>query len=541
MFNLSFQNTQNTHVPLMLAPGDILFVLGANGTGKSSLMLHFYRQNVNSSKQISAHRQTWFQSGSSTLSPHERKNSETHIQNQDVNSQARWMDHYSSQKANIAIYDLVDVENTRARTITQAFENGRLAEAQMLLQKESPISSINDLLAASNIPIKISIQEGAQIVASKRNGPEYSIAELSDGERNALLIAANVLTTKPNNLILVDEPERHLHRSIIAPLLTHLFAKRPDCAFVVSTHDVMLPLDNPTSQTLLVRGCNYSGQWVTGWDADMLGADDVIGDDLKEDVLGSRRKIIFVEGNEQSLDKPLYSVIFPFVSIIPKSSCHEVERAVAGIRDVHGFHWLTAWGVVDNDRRTASDIENLKEKGVYALPVFSVESIFYHPTLQRFAAEKQVALTGGDSQQMLDDAKRAAINAITPHIGRLSERAVEKALRDEMFKHLPRRRQIAARAQINVQIDVEQFVQNEHNRFSTLLGQGDLQTIISSYPVRETPALDQIVERLGFRSRIQYEGAVRKILMENPEALALVRSMFAGLFEETSAVQTVEN
>ena len=54
--------------------------------------------------------------------------------------------------------------------------------------------------------------------------PEYILslihifAELSDGERNALLIGSDVLTTEPNSLIILDEPERHLHRSIISPL-----------------------------------------------------------------------------------------------------------------------------------------------------------------------------------------------------------------------------------------------------------------------------------------------------------------------------------
>ena len=43
----------------------------------------------------------------------------------------------------------------------------------------------------------------------------YGAAELSDGERNALLISAEILTAKDGTLLIIDEPERHLHRSII--------------------------------------------------------------------------------------------------------------------------------------------------------------------------------------------------------------------------------------------------------------------------------------------------------------------------------------
>ena len=202
-----------------------------------------------------------------------------------------------------------------------------------LAKKDPPIKIVNELLRLSNIPVTIAIQENAQVVASKNGSAPYSIAELSDGERNAILIAANVLTAKEGTLLLIDEPERHLHRSIISPLLTLLFAKRPDCAFVVSTHDVMLPLDNPSARTLLIRGCTYDGSTVTAWDADVVAPGSGIDDDLKRDILGARRKILFVEGTESSLDKPIYSLIFPEISVIAKGSCRDVERAVLSIRD----------------------------------------------------------------------------------------------------------------------------------------------------------------------------------------------------------------
>lgn len=40
--------------------GNALFVLGANGVGKSSLMQRLYSQNSGKAKRISAHRTTWF-------------------------------------------------------------------------------------------------------------------------------------------------------------------------------------------------------------------------------------------------------------------------------------------------------------------------------------------------------------------------------------------------------------------------------------------------------------------------------------------------
>ena len=298
----------------------------------------------------------------------------------------------------------------------------------------------------------------------------------------------------------------------------------------------MVPLDNSSARTLLIRGCTYAGASVTGWDADLVPPETEIDDDLKKDILGARRKLLFVEGTERSLDKPLYSLVFPTVSVIAKSSCRDVEHAVSSIRDSGALHWLHAFGIVDNDRRTEADINRLKEKGIYALPVFSVESIYYHPHVQCLVTQLHAAVTGDDASTRLANAKNAAIKVITPHVQRLSERAAEKALREEVFRHLPRREEIAVGNPINIYIDVASAVAVEREQLQDALNAGNLAEIISQYPVRETPALNEIIKELGFQNCEQYERAVRKLLIDNNEALAFVKSLFGTLESEIEAV-----
>lgn len=534
-FNLTIPQISGASLDLPIDVGQTIFILGANGSGKSSLMQKFYAMNSGTARQLSAHRQNWFNSSSLTLSPQQKREIESHLKHSDSRSQARWMDDYSAQRASIAIYDLIDAENIRARSITGAVDQGNITLAQKLSNNDAPIKIINELLRLSNIPIAISIKENDTVVATRPSGQCYSAAELSDGERNALIVAANVLTTPANTLILIDEPERHLHRSIISPLLTLLFTQRQDCAFIVATHDVMLPSDNPTAQTLLVRECTYSGSNVTAWETDLVPGSTEIDERLKTDILGARRKLLFVEGAENSLDKPLYSLIFPNVSVIAKSSCHDVEHAVGGIRNASGFHWLHAWGIVDNDRRTVTDIEEIKGKGVYAIPVFSVESIYYHPVIQDMVVVRHAAIIGADSSTAIRLAKEAALAAIKPHVGRLCQRALEKKLRDEMFKYIPRKEKIAAMAPINVKIDVAAVVAEERTRLEGYLDADNLEPIIQRYPVRETPALKVIAEKLGFRGRVQYESAVRKLLMDDVNALKIVKDLFGALVSEIEA------
>jgi hypothetical protein len=194
----------------------------------------------------------------------------------------------------MAIYDLIDADTMQERKIAAFVRAGDDAAAKREAQDPSPIQVINELMRLSNLPIEISLEEGQKIVARKNGGNGYSVAELSDGERNAFLIAADVLTAKAGTLILIDEPERHLHRSIISPLLKLLFDRRKDCAFIVSTHEIMLPADTDKASTLLVRSCDYQGQTVRSWMVDIVPPRSAIDDDLKQDLLGARRKMLWL-------------------------------------------------------------------------------------------------------------------------------------------------------------------------------------------------------------------------------------------------------
>jgi len=538
-FDFTIPRSTGEPLNLTINVGENLFIMGANGSGKSSLMHHLYMLHYshNNVRRISAHRQTWFSSHTINLSSDEKRKLEINMRSVDTNLTSRWKDDYPSQRASIPIYDLIDAENVRARSIAAAVDSQNMEDAKTLSKKDAPIKIINELLRLSNIPIEISVSENDQVVASKCGGTPYSVAELSDGERNALLIAANVLTVKSGTLVLIDEPERHLHRSIISPLLTHLFSKRDDCAFIVSTHDVMLPLDNPSARTLLIRGCTYAGSSVSGWDADIVPPETEIDDEIKKDILGARKKILFIEGEEKSLDKPLYSLVFPNVSIIAKSSCRDVEHTVSSIRDSANLHWVHALGIVDNDRRPEADINQLKEKGIYALAVISVESIYYHPHIQDLIAQRQANLIGGDASTYLNNAKTVAIKEIEPHIQRLSRRTAEKAIREEFFRHLPKKADIKDERSIDVSIDVAKFVKQEYERLQYALNTGNLEEIISRYPVRETSALDKIAkEALGFQNRKQYEGAVRKLLIDDKKALTFVKSLFGTLVSDIEAL-----
>ena len=277
-------------LPISLQSSDRLFIVGPNGSGKSALIQHLLSghqgQNI---RRISAHRQTWLGSGSLDLSPLGRKQFGEQDTDVERNYEALWQEYNAEQKQSAVLFDLVAKENTRARSITSYVDNKDLEEASRLAAESvSVFTQLNDLLSLGTLLIALENSNDEEILARHRDADSpYSIAQMSDGERNAAIIGATVLTADPGTLLLIDEPERHLHRSIIVPFLGALFAKREDCTFVISTHELALPAANPTASVLMVRSCEWQGNRARRWGIDLLKPNDQVPEELRLAILGN--------------------------------------------------------------------------------------------------------------------------------------------------------------------------------------------------------------------------------------------------------------
>ena len=514
-----------------LNAGEALFVLGSNGTGKSSLMLLFASRNSGRSRRISAHRQTWMNTDTLDMTPASKVQFEQQMRHTDLDTQSRYRDDYAAQRASMTIYELLDAENVRARGIAAHVDARNMEAAAGAARRESPITVINELLLQSNIPITVSIRENERLMASKSGGPEYSAAELSDGERNALLIAGNVLTAPPGTLLIIDEPERHLHRSIISPLLSQLFERRSDCAFVISTHDHDLPLAMPASRVILLRSCKFDGSQVVSWEADELAPDALIDDRLKRDLVGARRQIVFVEGTGSSMDGAMYNLIFPMASVIPKGSYQDVQRAVSGLRAAEGFHWVRAFGIIDGDGRLRDDTQSTYATSVYALALYSVEAIYYHPRIINGIARRQARVTGDNAMELTRAALSAGIDGVARDTDRLSRKVAKKLARRRIVEQIPNDNELLAGQPLTLRNDARAILAARKRELDDAVKNNDWEALLRMCPVRESSALNNISTTLGFRRRQQYEMAVRHLLAQDSDSRRFVRSLFGDLFE----------
>lgn len=255
---------------------------------------------------------------------------------------------------------------------------------------------------------------------------------------------------------------------------------------------------------------------------------------LKLDVLGGRQKLLFIEGGTQSLDAPLYSLLFPQVSIVPKSSCRDVEYAVRGLRDAETKHWVKAWGVVDSDRRGTEQLAKLRQFGIFALSHFSVEALYYHPWIIRKVAGRMAELTGKNASELFDTAVSGALAEASRQRDHLVLDAVERLTRRAIFDALPKKADLKDKASVSVEVNVASLRVAEEADFDHFVNARDLDSILQRYPLRESGALASVANGVGLKNRGDYEHAVRTMLQQDAEAMAFLRNLFRDLVAELS-------
>ncbi len=432
----------------------------------------------------------------------------------DSQEDARWKEQSPAERQSAILFDLVAKDNTRYRTIGQYIDDKNPKKATAFAAKsKSLFQQLNELLNLGTIKVSLMNSNDEEILAQHGdNDLSYSMAQMSDGERSATIIAADVLTVEPGTTLLIDEPERHLHRSIIEPFLSALFAKRRDCAFVISTHEIALPIANPAANVVILRSCVWNGSLPNAWETEVLESGAELPEDLKRDILGARRRILFVEGTANSLDLPLYSALFPELSVIPKESCDGVIRAVKGLRGSYKHHHVEAFGLIDRDDRTQDQVNELAQGNVFALDVFTVESLYYCSDAIEAIACRQAESLGCDPQAMLAAVRKSALEAIGADHDlpeRMAARRSERQVYNRFATHVPDWKEIrSAGEQLTISGPIANPYQGELNRFNGFVESGSLDALIARYPLRESSVFERIATTLGCRSRADYERMV---------------------------------
>lgn len=198
----------------------------------------------------------------------------------------------------------------------------------------------------------------------------YEAYRMSDGERIILYLVGRIMQAPKNGLIIVDEPEVYLHRTVVDKLWSRLEKERKDCIFIYMTHDLQF-----ATSRVGVKSWIKSYEYPSTWDIQII-QDNEIPEQLLMELLGSCKQILFCEGNStNSLDKKIFDVLFPNFIIYPLKSCKEVISYTKAYNAIPNTN-TKAFGLVDSDFRSPEEINELKTNNIFTYHVAEIENVF---------------------------------------------------------------------------------------------------------------------------------------------------------------------
>lgn len=109
------------------------------------------------------------------------------------------------------------------------------------------------------------------------------------------------------------------------------------------------------------------------WKLEFINETAELPEELLLEILGSRKRLLFIEGERDSLDYSLYRHFYEDFNVIPCGSCTKV---IESMRRNTQLHHLEVYGLIDRDYRTEKEIKALKKHNIFTLDIAEVENLF---------------------------------------------------------------------------------------------------------------------------------------------------------------------
>ena len=302
---------------------------GANGSGKTRLAVHIEQQLGLAAHRISAHRALSLNPNVPKIPEREalsglrtgvadRRDRRSGLRNRQGN---RWGGQEATTLLNDYGYLLQALFADQANTALTSHRRLRAGPAKNAEPtKFEELSEIWDRLLPHR---RLNISGDDITVLIPDSTATYPASDMSDGERAVFYLVGQTLVADKDSVLIIDEPELHLHPSIMTLLWDELGAARPDCAFVFITHSLEFAAARPGAKHV-VREYQHGPVWTI----DPVPDDTGFSEEFTTLILGTRRSVLFVEGTASSLDRSIYDACYPDHLVLPLASCEAVIHAV---------------------------------------------------------------------------------------------------------------------------------------------------------------------------------------------------------------------
>ena len=351
-------------------------IVGANGSGKSHLGAWIENNNDNVLR-ISAQRAL---SIPDVINIKDRDTSWNRILYGHETSQNKSIKWNYGKETSTLIYDYEYV-------ISMLF-----AEDYSQLRINNETSHYNETISDVVEFIWKSVMPQRQLVLEKFNvkakhGEElYKAGEMSDGERVCLYLIAQCLLAPDNYIIVIDEPEIHLHISIMKRLWDEIEKHCPQKTFIYITHHLKFASSRVTATKVWAK--SFDGH--DKWDLSIIDKDEDIPEELLLEILGTRNPVLFVEGDKGSYDVALYEEVFEEYHVISCQNCQKVIELTKAFNNkkVQTLHSYDVKGIIDHDFLSTVEIVSYNRQNIYPIEVSEVENLFLIEPLIKLAAKQ---------------------------------------------------------------------------------------------------------------------------------------------------------
>mgnify|MGYP003175734632 FL=1 len=370
-----------------------IVLLGANGAGKTRMSVWIDENNP----ELNIHRISAQKSLNMPeyVSPTELKKAEDNFLYGTTNDDRDWLKRYGKKNNRWGnepeIHMLNDYQSLMEFLMTENFEKSieyreKHKDGNPEFDNETKLEKIKKIWEKVITHRKLKICAGKiEVESIGENTEKYNGNLMSDGERAIFHYIGEVVSAKDNSLIIIDEPENHLHNSILEKLWNEIEAERQDCVYLYITHNLYFARSRNNAQIIWIKNMLDKQKW----DFELLNSDE-FSDDLLLEILGNRQGVLFIEGTpDKSIDRKLYSRLFPKYSIMPLEGCASVIQATKSYNKLPMLHYKTIKGIVDRDRRTEGEINSLLQDKIYVPSVAEIENLFLIPQVIELVARKQ--------------------------------------------------------------------------------------------------------------------------------------------------------
>ncbi len=263
----------------------------------------------------------------------------------------------------------------------QHTQHTRLTQQYVPVQ-DSPIDSIMKVWGDLMPHRSVSLHDG-KVVVDEGAVSEYHGKDMSDGERVALYLLAQCFCAPANSVLIIDEPELHLHKSLMDKLWNKVEELCSDKTLIYITHDLDFAASRAGAIKIWVQ--SYKTQ---AWSWAEVPSDDVLPEALVLELIGSRKPVLFCEGERGGQDHTIYQLCYPHLHVVPRGGSEKVVEATKALRLNAALTNLEAHGIVDRDVRSEGECNALNASGVQVLALAEIENLFCLEAVVRLVAVK---------------------------------------------------------------------------------------------------------------------------------------------------------